>query len=133
MPTVMPRAARTTAFETRAASTVTAAAIGTPAVAPVMATAAERTLKTRARVAADASGIAGKIFARSAQAARARRAGFAREQGDIVFDDGGFCGGFAGRRRDLFLFDAFAFAMFVPLSLRGALPVSPRASTVIFV
>src|SRR5712691_7715659 len=113
MPTVMPRAARTTAFEARAASTVTAAAIGTPAVAAVTATAAERPLEARARVAADARGIAGKIFARSAQAARAWRAGFAREQGDIAFDDGGFCGGFAGRRRDHFLFDTFDFGMFV--------------------
>src|SRR5438128_4621643 len=105
MPTVMPRAARTTAFETRAASTVTAAAIGTPAVAAVTATAAERTLEARARVAADASGIAGKIFARSAGSTTVWRAGFAREQGDIAFDDGGFCGGgFAGRCRDHFLF-----------------------------
>jgi hypothetical protein len=118
MPTLMPRAARTTAFEARAASTVTAAAIGTPAVAAVTATAAERPLEARARVAADARGIAGKIFARSAQAARAWRAGFAREQGDIVFDDGRFCGGFAGRRRNHFLFDMFDFGMFV-LAERG--------------
>src|SRR2546425_286455 len=101
MPTVMPRAPRTTAFEARAASAVTAAAIGTPAVAAVTATAtaAERALEARARVAADARGIAGKIFARSAQAARAWRAGFAREQGDIVFDDGGFRGGSRRHRR----------------------------------
>ncbi|PYU58372.1 MAG: hypothetical protein DMG55_16765 [Acidobacteria bacterium] len=89
MPTVMPRAARTTAFETRAASTVTAAAIGTPAVAAVTATAAERTLEARARVAADARGIAGKILSRRAGSTTVWRAGFAREQGDIAFDDGG--------------------------------------------
>src|SRR5207245_259719 len=62
MPTVVPRAARTTAFETRAASTVTAAAIRTPAGAAVTSAAAERPLEARARVAADASGIARKIL-----------------------------------------------------------------------
>src|SRR6266851_1467205 len=113
MPTVMPRAARTTAFEARAASTVTAAAIGTPAVAAVTSAAAERPLEARARVAADASGIARKILSRRAGSTTARTAGFAREQGDIVFDDGGFCGGFAGRRRDHFLFGMFDFGMFM--------------------
>jgi hypothetical protein len=136
---VMPRAATGTAFESGSAGAsaaigATTTAVGTAtaairasatAVAPtVTSTAAERPLEARARVAADAGGVAREIFTRRARPANARGTGFAGEENHVVFDGRrAFHKGFAGGRRDRFLFDmpdlgvlmlcVFMFDMFV--------------------
>jgi hypothetical protein len=92
----------------------TSAAIGASATAVWTASAAAitsttlRALESRARVAADASGVAREIFARSGRAGDARSAGFAREQDDVVFDDRGSSGCLASVS-----FDEFRFGVFV--------------------
>ena len=121
--TVMPGPAWT-AFESRpawASATIgtSAASVGasTTAIrasaaivaAPIPATAAERPLKARARVAADACGTAGELFARGTGTARARRAGFTREKNYVFFDDRSFHRSFAGSGRKHFIFHVLRF------------------------
>src|SRR6266849_557194 len=133
---VMPRATGPTAFETRSAAGASAAigtataAIRAPATAikaTVASTAAERPLESRTRVAADARGVAREIFTRSRWAANARSTSFAREENYVVFDGRrAFRNGFAGGRRDYFLFgmlrlDAFVLGMFLPAVLVRAM------------
>jgi hypothetical protein len=107
------------AFESRAGRT--AAAIGATATAVWTATTAAitsatlGTLETRARIAADASGIARKIFARSRGSADTRGASLAGEQDDVVFDDGWSRGDFCCVRFDHFYFGMFVFCMFCVL------------------
>jgi hypothetical protein len=127
----MPGAAGT-AFETRSAAAGASAAIGTSATAIGTSTAAirasataiastvasataERPLEARARVAADASGVAREIFTRSRGAANAWGTGFAGEENHVVFD--GRCAfreGFAGGCRHRFLFDMLSLDVFMP-------------------
>ena len=115
------------AFESRAARTRAAitstiwTAIGTASTAVgasttaaiSIASAALRALETRARIAANAGGIAREIFARSGSAADARRARFAREKNDVVLDDGRSHRGFACVRFDDFGFGVLVLASFV--------------------
>jgi hypothetical protein len=111
----MPGAAAWTAFETRSTAGASAA-IGTAAAiipSAVAASAAERPLEARTRVAADACGIARKIFAGNARAADSRRTGFAREQNGIVLDDRGFRHGLTGRSSNHFLIGVFDFDVLV--------------------
>jgi hypothetical protein len=111
------------ALETRTATGGASAAIGTAATAvgtataairasataiasTVTSTAAEWPLEARARVAADAGGVAREIFTRRARAPHARATSFAGEQNHVVFDGRrAFHKGFAGGCRDRFLFD----------------------------
>lgn len=84
------------AFESRTGRT--AATIGTATTTIRTATATPiaissatlRALETGAWIAADTSGITREIFARRGRAADTRRAGFAREKNDVVFDYCGF-------------------------------------------
>jgi hypothetical protein len=95
-----------TAFESRATWTATVratipTAVGASATAVWAATAAAiastalRALKTGARIAANAGGIAREIFARSGGSADTLRARFAGEKNDVIFDDGRSRGGVA--------------------------------------
>src|SRR5713226_5565196 len=116
-------AAGPTAFETRPAAGASAAvgtataAIRAPATAiaaTVASIAAERPLEARTRVAADARGVAREIFTRSRWATNARGTSFAREENYVVFDGRrAFRNGFAGGRRDHFLFDRLRLDAFV--------------------
>jgi hypothetical protein len=112
MAAVVPRATGAAAFESRT-PTIRATAIGRTAAAIVPATvppaAAERTLETRARVAADACGVTREFFTGSRWAANSRGAGFAGEQDDVLFDDCGFCYRPSRRRGDNFFFDMLDF------------------------
>jgi hypothetical protein len=111
------------AFETRSAAgtsaaigtTTTAVGTATAAIATTVAsTAAERPLKARTRVAADARGVAWEIFTWSRWAANARGTSFAGEENHIVFDGRrAFRDGFARGRRDHFPFDMFDLNVFV--------------------
>jgi hypothetical protein len=125
--TVMPWAAGT-AFKSRAASWApatigtSATTVGSPTAAigssaavvatPIPATAAERPLEARARVAADARGTARKLFARGTGTGDARCASFTREKDHVFFDDRSFHGSFAGSGRNHFLFDVLCFEGF---------------------
>jgi hypothetical protein len=100
---VLPRAAGATTFETRTSP----ALIGTPARAAIAAT-AEGPLEARARVAADAGGIAREILARSRRTAGVGCARLSGEKCDLISGGGCSRGGFAGSR-----FDYFGFAMSV--------------------
>jgi hypothetical protein len=128
MTAIMARATRTagTAFEswaawTRAAITTTIwTAIGTSATAVGAATTATitstalRALEARAGITAtDAGGIAREIFARGGSAADARRARFARQENDVVLDDGRARRGFACVRFDEFRFGVLVLATFM--------------------
>jgi hypothetical protein len=123
MTAIVTRATRTagTAFEswtarTRAAVTT---AIGTAATAvwattsAAITTTALRALESSAGIAADAGGIARKIFARSGSAADTRGASFAGEENDVVLDDGRSRRGFACVRFDDFGFGVLVLASFV--------------------
>jgi hypothetical protein len=123
MTTIVARATGTagTAFEswagrTRAAITTAigtaATAVGASAAAAIASTAL-RALESRARIAANAGGIAREIFARSGSAADARGAGFAGEENDVVLDDGMARRGFGCVRFDDFGFCVLVVASFV--------------------
>jgi len=125
-----------TAFETRSAADGASAAIETCATAvgaasaairasataiasTVAPAAAERPLETRTRIAADAGRVAREIFTWSRWAASAGGTRFTGEE-NHVFLDGcrAFRNGFAGGRRNRFLFDVpnfgvLVFAMFM--------------------
>src|SRR5260370_858926 len=127
---VLPGAAGT-AFETRSAAagasatiaasatlvgtSTTAIRAATTAIASTVAsTAAERPLEARTRIAANARGVAREVFTRSARAANARGTSFAWEKNHVVFDGRrAFGEGFAGGRRNRFLFDMFSLDVFV--------------------
>jgi hypothetical protein len=125
--TVMSRSAAGTAFETRPAGASAAIRAATTTVgtstsavwAPtasavsVASAAPEWPLEARARVTADARGIARELFAGSAGGAAARGTSFAGEQNDVVFDDGRSGNGFAGGGGNHFLFDVFDFDVLV--------------------
>ena len=112
-----PRAGRTSAIWTAIWAAVWAA-IGTAATAVRAATAAAIasttlwTLETGARIAADTSGIARKVFARSGSAADTRGARLSRKQNDIVFNHPRLGGDFACLRFDQFRSGVFVFDMF---------------------
>src|SRR5207247_1596556 len=128
--TVLPGAAGT-ALETRSAAAGASAAIGTAATAVGTATtairasatavastvtsaAAERPLEARARVAADAGGVAREIFTRRARAPNARGTSFPGEENHVVFDGRrAFHNEFAGGCRDRFLVDMPDLGVFV--------------------
>jgi hypothetical protein len=128
MTTIVARATRTAgaAFEswaarTRAAITstiwtairTTPTAVGASTTAAIASTTL-RALEASARIAAaDARGIAREIFARSGSAADARGARFAREENDVVLDDGRSHRGFACVRFDEFGFSVLVLASFV--------------------
>src|SRR2546428_13661924 len=81
-------------------------ASATAVASAVTSAAAERPLEARARVAADAGGVAREIFTRSARAPNARGTSLAGEENHVVFDGRrAFHSGFAGGCRDRFLFD----------------------------
>jgi len=112
-----------TAFESRAGRasavwTTIWAAIGTAATAVWAATAAAIAsttlwaLETGPRIAADARGIARKVFARSGGAADTGGASLTGKQNDIVFD-GGLWGAIAGMRFDHFRCGMFVFYTFM--------------------
>jgi glycerol-3-phosphate dehydrogenase len=95
----MPGAARAAALESR---TWTSAAIGasTTAVrttaASTITSATLRPLEARARIAADAGGIAREVFARSAGTADARGASLSWQEDHVVLENRGLrgvCGG----------------------------------------
>jgi hypothetical protein len=111
-----------TAFESRAGRasavwTTVWAAIGTAATAVWAATAAAIAsatlwaLETGARIAADAGGIARKVFARSGSAADTGGARLTGKQNDIVFDPSRLSGDVAGMRFDHFPCGMFEFDM----------------------
>jgi len=115
-----------TAFESWAARTGAAitstvwTAIGTASTAvgasttAAIASTALRALEARAGItAADAGGIARKIFARGRGTADTRGARFAGEQNDVVFDDSRCRRGFACVRFDDFGFGGLVLASFV--------------------
>jgi len=95
------------------------AAIGTAATAVWAATAAAIAsttlwaLETGPRIAADARGIARKVFARSGGAADTGGASLTGKQNDIVFDPGRLSGDVAGMRFDHFRCGMFVFYMFM--------------------
>lgn len=97
---IVPGTARAsgTAFESRTGRTTAAIGTATTAVwtttAATITTAALWPLESGARVAADARGIARKIFARSGGPADTRGASFARKQNDIVLENRCFRDGF---------------------------------------
>jgi hypothetical protein len=73
-----------------AVGTATTAVWTTSAAAITIASATLRALKTGAGIAAaDARGLAREVFARCGGSADTRRARFAGEEDDVVFDDGG--------------------------------------------
>jgi hypothetical protein len=120
---VMPGAAGT-AFETWPAAAGASATIGTSSAAirasasavaaTVASVAAERPLEARTRVAANAGGVARKIFTRSGWAATSRGTSFAGKENHVVFDDRrAFSNGFAKGCRDRFLFDKPDLGVFV--------------------
>jgi len=113
-----------TPFESRAGRasavwTTIWAAIGTAATAVWAATAAAIAsttlwaLETGPRIAADARGIARKVFARSGSAADTGGASLTGKQNDIVFDPGRLSGDVAGMRFDHFRCGMFVFYMFM--------------------
>jgi hypothetical protein len=116
--TVVARAATRTAIESRATRR-TATTIGTAATAiwpaaatvaaAVTAAAAERPLESRARIAADPSGVAREVFARGRRAAGTRGAGFARKEDDVLFEEARFGDCVSGGCREHFGFDADMF------------------------
>jgi hypothetical protein len=123
MTPIMARATWTTAVKARttwtAATTVGAAstAVGTTTAAAITPAATEWTLEARARIAADAGGVAREFFAR--RACYSRGAGFAGEEEGFFLDDGGLGNGFTGGSGDdfgfgvnVFLFDMFFLEMF---------------------
>src|SRR6202030_1265600 len=94
MPAIMTRTAWSagTALEALTRASAAAAVRTATAIiaAAVTSTAAEGALETLARIAADACGVARKLFARRGRAAcSARRAGFSRQQDDVVLGDRG--------------------------------------------
>jgi hypothetical protein len=101
--TIVARATRAAAFEARTAA-VSAAAIGTPAAITAAWAAAEGPLETRARVAADAGGIARKIFTAFSRTGGTWGAGFAGQEDDVFFDAGGSDDPLAGSGGNGFLF-----------------------------
>lgn len=110
--TIVTRAtwAARTAFESRAGWTAAVwaaiwATIG-PATTTTIAPAALRPLETSAWIAADARGIAGKIFARSGGPANTRGASLAGKQNDVVLENRGFRDRLANGS-----FDHFRFGM----------------------
>ena len=130
MTAIVPRTTRAagTAFESRAGRTSAVwttiwAAIGTATTAVWAATAAAITsptlwaLETGAGIAADAGGIARKIFARSGGAADSGGASLTGKQNDIVFDPRRLSGDLACMRFDhfrcgMFVFDKFMCGVF---------------------
>jgi hypothetical protein len=134
---IMPRATWTagTAFESRAtagtAAAIMASTIGTAsaavwtAAATAIASTALRALKACPGIAAaDASGIAREIFARSWSAADARGAGFAGQKDDVVFDDGGASGALSCVRFDHFGFGVLVFrALMLSMFVLGVFPM----------
>ena len=128
--TVLPGAAGA-ALETRSAAAGASAAIGTSATAvgtstaairasttgiasTVASTAAERPLEARTRIAANAGGVAREIFTGRCWTANTWRPSFAGEENRVFFDGRrAFREGFAGGRRDRFLFDMFSLDVFV--------------------
>jgi len=71
-------------------------------------------LETRARIAADARGVARKILTRSRRPANAGRASFAGEKNYVFLDDGcAFCDRIAGCRSDSFVFRMLVFGVLV--------------------
>src|ERR1700719_4244676 len=94
MPAIMTRTAWSagTALEALTRASAAAAVRTATAIiaAAVTSTAAEGALEPLARIAADACGVARKLFARRGRAAcSARRAGFSRQQDDVVLGDRG--------------------------------------------
>src|SRR6202030_4133548 len=115
----LPRASAAAAFRTAATIVgASSAALGTATAiiaAAVTSTAAEGALETLARIAADACGVARKLFARRGRAAcSARRAGFSRQQDDVVLGDRG-CRGSGNEMvyRDVFGVGALRFFLAV--------------------
>ena len=103
----------TAATAVRTATTAIRAS-ATAVASTVTSAAAERPLEARARVAADAGGVAREIFTRSARPANARGTSFAGEENHVVFDGRrAFHNEFAGGCRERFLVDMFVFGVFV--------------------
>jgi hypothetical protein len=121
-------AAAWTAFETRSALRASAAiwpsatavwaatTIGASAAAiasAVASTAAIRPLEARARVAADACGVAREVFLRSGRAANARGTSLARQENHVLLDGHNtFHDGFVSGCGDHFLVEALALNLF---------------------
>lgn len=94
MATVVARAAWAAAIETRTA-TVATAAVGTATAIAAASAAAERPLEARARIAADARGVARKVFTALGGAGAVGSTRLARQEDDVVPDCGGFGDGFS--------------------------------------
>ena len=101
MMTLVARAAGATALESRTA-TVTPAAVGTATAAT--ATTADGPLEPRARIAANAGGVARIIFPAGSSTGGARRASFAWQEEGVLFDGRGFRDRFAGSGSHDFVF-----------------------------
>src|ERR1700719_90976 len=118
-PEALTAASAAAAFRTAATIVgASSAAVGTATAiiaAAVTSTAAEGALEPLARIAADACGVARKLFARRGGAAcSARRAGFSRQQDDVVLGDRG-CRGSGNEMvyRDVFGVGALRFFLAV--------------------
>jgi hypothetical protein len=109
----MPGAAAWAAFETWSTAGASAAIGTATTIIPSAASAAERPLEARTRVAADARGIAREIFTGNARTADSRRTGFAGQKNGIVLDDRGFRHGFTGRSSNHFLLGVLGFGALV--------------------